>query len=199
MAKRATSSNAQPSLRKFKDRAFRSHIHVSLYIQHRPLIALAAFAHGIDFTCPVVGLSEMRGLLLPKKIPFLRFRFLSRTPDHHFLRHAGTFNSAFSRKTWQNRRIRACCDLQVIDQFAELPDKPVMDVGYERQNAIPATALSAPRLILISQIILILPPTNAKDVQAWGWPALFFFHQEPEAHGESMSGSTSYVGWLTNY
>jgi hypothetical protein len=38
----------------------------SLYIQHRPLIALAAFAHGIDFTCPVVGLSEMRGLLLPK-------------------------------------------------------------------------------------------------------------------------------------
>jgi hypothetical protein len=76
-----------------------------------------------------------------------------------------------------------------------------MDAGYERQNAIPATALSPPRLILTSQIILVLPRpkrANAKDVQAWGCPAPFFFHREPEAHGESMSGSTSYVDWLTN-
>jgi hypothetical protein len=168
---------------------------VSLYIQHRPLIALAAFAHCIDYVPRAI---RNEGVIIAKTT-FLRFRFLSRTPDHHFLRHAGPSNSAFFRKTWRNRRIRACFDLQVIDQFAELLDKPVMDVGYERQNAIPATALSAPRLILINQIILVLPPANANDVQAWGWPALFFFHREPEAHGESMSGSTSYVDWLTNY
>ena len=77
-----------------------------------------------------------------------------------------------------------------------------MDAGYERQNAIPATTLSTPRLILISQVILVLPQpkrANAKGVQAWGCPALFFFHREPEALGESMSGSTSYVDRLTNY
>ena len=94
MAKRAASSNAQPSLPKFKDRAFRSHKQVSLYIQYRPLIALAAFAHCIDFTCPVVGAIQNEGVIIAKTT-FLRFRFLSRTPDHHFLRHAGPSNSAF--------------------------------------------------------------------------------------------------------
>jgi hypothetical protein len=52
IVKRAASSHAQPSLRKFKDHAFQSHKQVLPLQQISPLIALAAFAHCIGFSYP---------------------------------------------------------------------------------------------------------------------------------------------------